>query len=107
MNEMRLNVFNNPMRARVEFYLYSRAFHGVTSIAEPVIMHEADVVVEHDPTFVLSDEDCQLFVNELWNQGFRPTKFENPDAAIAMQTRHLEDMRKIAFMYLEIGRKND
>lgn len=53
------------------------------------------------PTAVMSSDDFQIFVNQLWDMGFRPTNQGSKDAFTA-QGKHLEDFRKIAFRLLKM-----
>ena len=41
----------------------------------------------------------QHFLDELWSAGFRPSGVS--DAQMTAQGRHLEDMRKIAFKFID------
>lgn len=78
-------------------------------IAQPVTFEtfEEDEAGMHgsSPMMELRYEAAQRLMTELWNCGLRPDGFvateESAKGMIAMQGQHLEDMRKIAFAFIE------
>ena len=102
----RLMLYRNPARGCVEFYLRGDEGQAVY-YAKPVTMasRESDAYMV-DPCFTMSDDDAQAFIDQLWRDGFRPTKTESQGAYDA-QGRHLEDMRRIAFRFLEDNHDRD
>jgi hypothetical protein len=102
MNITKLFAQRNPARAGVEFYLIQKNLQtGAVFNSSPVVMSEADDTnFMPSPTFSMTDDECQEFINFLWDNGFRPSKSDNQGAMDA-QGKHLEDMQKIAFMFLE------
>lgn len=99
MKITRLNLHRSPARGVVEFYLALRE-RDETYLAKPVVMEKLDQAAFADePTFTMSDEDAQAFIDQLWREGYRPTIIES-EGGFTAQGRHLEDMRKIAFMFL-------
>jgi len=104
MNVLNLTVIKNPARMGVEFYLSERNLDGSIAIGEPVKMVvDNNPAVYSPPTFFMDNISLQNFIDELWNSGLRPSGLN--DAQLTAQGRHLEDMRKIAFMFLEKDRE--
>src|SRR5581483_8221763 len=67
------------------------------AFAEPISMkvrgdYEAPDVV---PTLRLSETSAQVLMDDLCKCGLRPTEGTGSAGAMAAQTRHLEDMRKL------------
>lgn len=50
-----------------------------------------------EPTFILSREDAQILMDDLWNSGLRPSEGTGSAGALAATQKHLEDMRKLVF----------
>ena len=102
MKNNKLFTQRNYARATVEFYLIQKDYQtGEVFHSAPVVMSKADDTnFMSDPTFSMTDEECQEFINFLWDNGFRPSKVGN-QLAMDAQLKHLEDMRKIAFMFLD------
>lgn len=55
-----------------------------------------------EPTFFLSADEAQQMMNELWRCGIRPKDGEGSDAQVNALTKHLSDMKTIAFHALKI-----
>lgn len=53
------------------------------------------------PSAVLSDEDAQMLMDELWRAGLRPENGEGTDGHVNALKYHLEDMRKLVFKKTE------
>ena len=58
---------------------------------------QEDVGVELPPTMTLSPEDAQMFIDELWRIGIRPTEGEGSAGQLGAIKAHLEDMRTLVF----------
>ena len=56
------------------------------------------------PSFALSTDAAQDLFDMLWQGGLRPIQQINESSRIEAVTRHLEDMRAIAFDRLKIAR---
>jgi hypothetical protein len=56
----------------------------------------------HEPTVKMRPEDAQHLMDNLWQAGLRPAQGQQSEGAMAAQTRHLEDMRSLAFAKLEV-----
>ena len=74
----------------------------VNNLVRVIVMKKIEdgEMIESRPTFFLSDDDAQLFFDYLWENGMKPSK-QDSAGALSAQSKHLEDMRKIAFMFIE------
>ncbi len=100
-NRKKFYAYRAPWADRVEFFYFENDPDGKRYTIETVTRKEFVEGIENTPTFTLSEEEAQEFINALWDNGFRPTKYENPNAALQAQSNHLADMREIAFMFLK------
>jgi len=55
------------------------------------------------PLFELPMKDAQHLMDSLWNCGLRPSEGTGSAGSLKATQTHLEDMRKIAFHFLELG----
>ena len=83
-----------PWRHAVELNILSA--DGKTQVKQ-IILEETDQSFEREPSFILSLDNAQLLMDDLWNAGMRPTEGTGSAGAMRAVERHLEDMRKIAF----------
>jgi hypothetical protein len=95
-----LFVNRNPAMAGFEIWVVHREYSGDLSVMAPGAFHPEKEGDQVEPTLRLRKDEMQGLMDELWNQGVRPTRNESAGAFEA-QNKHLEDMRKIAFMFLE------
>lgn len=93
-------VNRNPSMAGFEIWVVHREYSGALSVMAPGAFRPEEEAGMAEPTLRLRPEAIQSLMDELWNQGVRPTTNESA-GQFAAQGRHLEDMRKIAFMFLE------
>jgi hypothetical protein len=100
MNKLRLAAERNPARWAVEFWLIESDGDGNKNIGTSVLMEPLpDGSFVRNPTFSLSEDDAQEFIDRLWESGFRPSGMSAE--TLTAQGRHLEDMRRIAFQFIE------
>jgi len=100
MNNIKLHVERSPAMRNYQFWLIQRnQMSGKIYYGKTVEMIEAEDKGEYYPaTFMLDEEEAQIFFDELWRDGHRPTEIKESGGA---QSKHLEDMRRIAFQFLE------
>ena len=55
-----------------------------------------------EPAFQLTYLQAQELMTSLWYEGIRPKDVAQSNEGLALQRRHLDDMRRIAFSRLEI-----
>lgn len=54
-----------------------------------------------EPSARIFEEDAQVLMDSLWDCGIRPTEGNGSAGAMRATEKHLEDMRKIAFKFIE------
>ena len=96
-DQTKINVFRNPASRRTELYIWQRVGDKIGAV-ESVNILEVLPGEESMPSLYLDDESCLELLQSLWNQGYRPANYLDESA----QKAHLEDMRKIAFKFLEL-----
>ena len=70
-------------------------------VAEPLTMREHKEGEFLEPTFRLSKDEAQSLMDDLRHNGLRPSEGTGSAGSLKATQNHLEDMRKIAFHYLE------
>ena len=107
MKNIRINLYRNPARRGFEFWVSKIDYNGKEYVAKPsefIEVKPVDFTGVIEPTLFINDayeETIQHLFNQLWQAGFRPEGLSKHEADA--QSRHLEDMRKIASKYLEIN----
>jgi len=66
-----------------------------------LVFEEVEEGLISDATFALNIDEAQGLMDDLWNCGLRPTEGSGSAGSLRATEKHLEDMRKIAFMGLE------
>lgn len=85
------------------FYYQKTNDNGVISVAIPeafkmrVLSQQEREGVAFEPFMRLEANDAQLFMDELWNAGLRPTEGTGSAGSLAATERHLKDMRALVF----------
>lgn len=74
---------------------------GKTSVGEKLTLKVIPPGDYAEPTFRLSSDGAQKFMDELWHCGLRPSEGSGSAGSLAATERHLKDMQKIAFDLLE------
>ena len=71
-------------------------------IAQPLLIVEESPkdCINPDPICKLSPEMAQSLMDDLWDCGLRPSEGAGSAGALAATQKHLEDMRKLVFDYL-------
>jgi hypothetical protein len=96
------HIHRRPWSNDVAVYLAS--FEGGKRLLGTSVVMEAQEVegmFQPEPTFRMTPEEAQMLANRLWDEGFRPHQ-ATKTGADAAQSRHLEDMRSLAFAKLGI-----
>ena len=57
-----------------------------------------------DPTFLLTNDQAQTLMDDLWNCGIRPTEGTGSAGSLKATQDHLKDMRQIAFALMGDGK---
>jgi len=87
----KLSVFRNPASRYTELYIYQLLPDNKISHVESLNLNEVTDGEQVIPTLLMNDES-------LWDQGYRPKNYQDESAL----KYHLEDMRKIAFKFLDL-----
>ena len=97
----RIAVEESLSRGTIDFFVWIKQSDEKVAIAEPLTMKIVDEGEYYNqPTFSMPHEGMQSFMDTLWNKGYRPSQ-EASLGAFTAQGKHLEDMRKIAFKFLD------
>lgn len=99
MTKMKLRVFRNPASQYTELYIYQLLPDGKVAHVESLNMVEVEPTQYSPPTLVMENDAAHELLQSLWDQGYRPANYQDESAMKA----HLEDMRKIAFKFLELA----
>jgi hypothetical protein len=96
----RMMVFRNPAHGfDLDFYIGNR-----THSAQPLIMVERVPSAYSPPCATITDVEGQLLMDSLWDAGIRPTAGHGSAGERAAMEKHLNDMRRIAFLYVDGGK---
>lgn len=97
-----LKAYKHDWNCGIDFAVAQKLPSGELSVATNITMKVQGKGVQIEPLFNLRDEAAQELMDDLWNAGIRPSiSMANAQEATAL-TKHLEDMRKIAFHKLKI-----
>lgn len=73
---------------------------GRNAVALPMTFKEltaSDEGMKTEPAMTLTSGDAQMFMDELWRTGLRPTEGTGSAGCLAATERHLSDMRALVF----------
>jgi hypothetical protein len=93
-----------------EVHLYAQTTGGVAGDfvhrLQPVVFkklsEEESMTLYSEPAMTMRVPQAQQLMDELWRVGFRPVHGAPNDGERGALTRHLEDMRAIAFAKAEV-----
>jgi hypothetical protein len=72
--------------------------------AQPLLMVQQPRATQVQPFITISDEEAQAFMDSLWEVGIRPAGAQGSAEEKAALVRHLDDMRRIAFLHIDGGK---
>ncbi len=96
----------------LEVYLIGSAIDGdfktnqfgfVKTLGRPVEFGQMSEAHPSQPTFTLTPESAQQFMDSLWQAGMRPTEGTGSAGSLAATEKHLKDMRAIVSKQLEVN----
>lgn len=88
----------------VELFLYDDPRSpGKIRMATGLIFEDVEQGMFTPPTTRLDLSEAQELMDDLWQCGLRPSEGTGSAGAMAATQKHLEDMRKIAFKYIDKG----
>lgn len=87
----------------VSFWLFKFDDLGKRLAADSITWVETREGMERaNPTFDLPMERAQRLMDMLWEAGLRPVAGKQSEGVVSAQSRHLEDMRALAFTKLGV-----
>lgn len=96
MDRIEIHANKVPYDRRIDLY-----FIQGNKFISGVKFSEIEPGSEINKAVQIDVDTAQSLMNQLYNIGIRPTGIEQSIAALPATKNHLEDMRKIAFMFLE------
>jgi hypothetical protein len=76
---------------------FRQSLTGHLYVAQPLVFSAYSEGALAPPAMRLTKTDAQVLMDELYRCGVRPTEGAGSAGSYAAQTRHLEDMRAVAF----------
>jgi hypothetical protein len=106
LHPLKSMVIFNPAIRSYELYLYTEERDGSIHAATPAVMERIDEGKEIlGPLLRMDPVSAQILIDELWKAGVRPHEIGGAGELAATQ-RHLDDMRKIAFNFLDMKERS-
>jgi len=97
---IQMRVFRDPSQGfDLSLYVATR-----THRAQPFVMVERPHATYSPPCAMLSDAEAQILMDSLWDAGIRPAAGHGSAGERAAMEKHLNDMRRIAFLYVDGGK---
>lgn len=70
---------------------------AVMQPAEFKVLTDEEAGMEMRPAMMISRDDCQALMDELWHVGIRPSEGTGSAGSLAATQAHLNDMRALVF----------
>ena len=92
----------------IDFVLFERRGDSVSystsiSMFNPGTENAGEIIA---PTFSLKNDEAQELMDNLWKLGFRPSEGTGSAGSLAATQKHLEDMRRLVFDFLDTKNEN-
>lgn len=103
MNEyVKVTAARSPAVGGIEFHIVERqpTYDGFR-VGHVVMEEKVDEAVWYPPAFWLTEHNAQKLMDDLWNAGIKPSDYGDAEGALKSTKDHLQDMRRIAFRFLE------
>ena len=81
----------------IDFAIFTR-----TSVAKPIVMIPYNVGETVEPTFTLTNFECQALMDSLYKLGYRPADGKYIGGELIAVREHLNDLRKVITAKLNI-----
>lgn len=104
---LRVSCLYAPQLGGIQFWVADRTMTGFRYAKLELEEETADSAVWKEPSFYLSREQATILINELWTAGIRPTSIGDQGETVSAVKAHLEDMRRIAFDFLNVRENED
>jgi hypothetical protein len=69
--------------------------------AQPLVMGPHAPATRVEPFVSLTEEEAQGLMDSLWDAGIRPAGSQGSAGEKTALSKHLEDMRRIAFLHID------
>lgn len=86
-----------------DFCLYATNPQARAS-AQPLVFAPASPAARIEPFAIVSQVEAQGLMDALWDAGVRPVAGAGSAGERAAMEKHLNDMRRIAFLYVDGGK---
>ena len=98
-NELRIVARKEDWEGKIGLLICDMEGNKKTGVVRPsdIAVTKTDDVVPVEPSLHISLQSAQILMDELWNCGIKPAKYDGNKGQLKAVEYHLEDMRKIAF----------
>ncbi len=109
VKETRVRAMNAPWYAAVELMVEGLAADGSGArvFVAGLVTEEIKPGSRQGPSVTITREAAQVLMDDLWHCGIRPAEVLEAGGTLEATKAHLEDMRRIAFGYIELGAGDD
>lgn len=100
MNHLKIYIQRAPWHRGYDVHLAKKLESGEIAVAKPIewrVATDHELNIESPSMLRLDTDDAQLFMDELWNAGLRPTEGTGSAGAMAAVQAHLKDMQRLVF----------
>lgn len=101
-NRMRITADRHPWNVGVELRLGVENGDGSFNTAKKLEFCAVEPGEIVEPFIRLDPESAQCLIDELWRLGLRPSQEYGSTGQASAMTKHLDDMRTIAFHALKV-----
>ena len=96
-DKVKIRAVRSTWNDRLELLIKQGSSYGVS-----IVMEERELGSYIEPTVMLSINDGQTLMDDLWYAGLRPSEGTGSAGSLRATEKHLEDMRTIVFKKLGI-----
>lgn len=101
-NALRFLVTSNFMRTGFDLHIGQSKENGEFAVVQPLTMMVTNEGSITSPAVTLSQSEAQCLMDELWRAGVRASEAAGSAGQAAATSKHLEDMRTLAFHALNV-----
>lgn len=107
--DLRLRLYRNPPANCIDVYVVEmQEGRGLVAYGQHVTLYHPGPEEEGyqiDRTFSLREEGAQHLIDELWREGFRPSKAPSGEALMEALQAHIKDLRSAHDVLLKIAER--
>lgn len=101
MDKITILASKAPWARSIDLLICSSDSQRIVSQATSISFEDVPEGTLLEPTIHLRYEEAQTLMDELWNCGIKPSEMKDDALELKSTKYHLEDMRRIAFKYIE------